>query len=198
MKELTNSILRGTLLADMANHIQMMKPTLENLKRSQNKPEFKMPVDLGQNTSIPVAASKISGEDGGKFGNTRVGENGAKFHGGLDIKASKNTPVMSSAAGIVVRAEYSESYGNVIYINHSGGYQTRYAHLENISVSKGDLIDAGEIIGKTGTTGNADFPGVVPHLHFEIRQLNQWSSAAALSNGESTPLDPMLFLRTVK
>ncbi len=60
------------------------------------------------------------------------------------------------------------SYGLYIYINHDNGYQTRYAHLSAVTVSKDDRVTRGQVIGTSGTTGWS----TGPHLHFEVRDSN--------------------------
>lgn len=91
-----------------------------------------------------------------------------KKHNGVDFgsRQGAGVPIYASRDGVVTRAEYSESYGYVVYINHDDGYQTRYAHmLPDLQVKKGDRVKAGDVIGYMGSTGRAT--GV--HLHFEIR-----------------------------
>lgn len=73
---------------------------------------------------------------------------------------------MASAPGVVVYSGWASGYGNVVYIDHGDGYQTRYAHAEALHVKKGDRVNAGHIIGKVGSTGRSSGP----HLHFEIRK----------------------------
>lgn len=90
------------------------------------------------------------------------------MHNGVDFgsRQGAGVPIYASRDGVVTRAEYSESYGYVVYINHDDGYQTRYAHmLPDLQVKKGDRVKAGDVIGYMGSTGRAT--GV--HLHFEIR-----------------------------
>ena len=78
---------------------------------------------------------------------------------------------MSRTAG---EAE-SGGYGNVIYIAHAGGLETRYAHLSRIDVRMGQVVTSGQLIGAVGSTGNSSGP----HLHFEIRQ-----NGAAVNPGQ--------------
>ncbi len=86
-------------------------------------------------------------------------------HFGLDLPAPTGTPVLSSAAGVVVRASRHRDYGLVAVVQHtSDGRYAIYAHLAELAVALGDLVDAGTRIGVVGATGNASRP----HLHWEI------------------------------
>ena len=92
----------------------------------------------------------------------------SKFHGGVDLLADPGTSVQSVDAGTVAFAGEQGSYGNLVVVNHQGGRQTRYAHLSSISVSVGQLVQTGDILGTVGSTGNPDINQ--SHLHFEVRQ----------------------------
>jgi murein DD-endopeptidase MepM/ murein hydrolase activator NlpD len=86
-------------------------------------------------------------------------------HKGLDFTAPVGAPIYATGDGVVERAEYSASFGNVVYINHGFSYETRYAHMTNFIVQKGDEIKRGQIIGYVGGTGS---DSVGPHLHYEV------------------------------
>lgn len=88
-------------------------------------------------------------------------------HDGLDWGAPTGTPVQAAADGVVAQMGDGGAYGNVIYIDHSGGRQTRYAHLDGFrdGLQIGATVTAGELIGYVGTTGRS----TGPHLHFELR-----------------------------
>jgi len=85
-------------------------------------------------------------------------------HNGLDFKASKGTPVYATGDGKVGMAYFSATYGNVVYIYHGHGYETRYAHLWKFVVKPGDTVKRGNIIGYVGSTGTS----VSSHLHYEV------------------------------
>lgn len=93
------------------------------------------------------------------------------WHNGIDLVKSGGgalgTPVIASKSGRVEVVQRSSSgYGNMVLINHGDGYKTRYAHMVkgSIKVSVGDYVEAGQTIGKVGSTGNS----TGPHLHFEV------------------------------
>jgi murein DD-endopeptidase MepM/ murein hydrolase activator NlpD len=87
------------------------------------------------------------------------------LHPGIDFRDSVGSSVPATAAGVVTRAGWTGGYGNMVEIDHGGGYATRYAHLSEIDVKVGDKIALGETIGKSGSTGRS----TGPHLHYEVR-----------------------------
>lgn len=86
-------------------------------------------------------------------------------HDGIDLAAPVGTPVFAVAAGTVSRADFSSSYGNVVYLDHGQGRESRYAHLDRLDVAKGQAVAGGAPIGTSGNTGRS----TGPHLHFEYR-----------------------------
>lgn len=89
-----------------------------------------------------------------------------KFHAGIDIAAPTGTAVKSVQGGKITYAGRLGGYGNVIYVDHPDGTQTRYAHLSKINVKKGQLVDSSQLIGAVGSTGYS----TGSHLHFEVRK----------------------------
>ena len=93
-----------------------------------------------------------------------------KPHHGLDFVAPKGTKIYATGDGIVTLSKYSrKGYGNEIIIDHFFGYNTRYAHLDEIIVKKGEKVKRGQLIGLLGNTGRS----TGPHLHYEIRYFNR-------------------------
>jgi murein DD-endopeptidase MepM/ murein hydrolase activator NlpD len=88
------------------------------------------------------------------------------WHGGLDIATDKGAAVYAADSGVVTFAGPRGSYGNLVIVDHLNGFETVYAHLDEISVSAGESIIKGAILGTVGETGAA----TAPHLHFEIRE----------------------------
>ena len=88
------------------------------------------------------------------------------FHTGVDLSAPLGAPVMAAAAGVVVAVGHSAlGYGNYIVIAHGGGIATLYGHLLQTSVSAGQKVARGQLIGLEGSTGYS----TGPHVHFELR-----------------------------
>ncbi len=85
-------------------------------------------------------------------------------HKGLDFVLPKGSPVYATGNGRVSQAHFSPSYGNVVYIDHGFGYETRYAHLQKFIVHPGQYVKRGQVIGYVGNTGVS----VSPHLHYEV------------------------------
>ncbi len=85
-------------------------------------------------------------------------------HDGLDFTAAKGTPVYATGDGIITASYKSSTYGNVIFINHGYGYQTRYAHLTQYIVTRGESVKRGQVIGYVGSTGRSSGS----HLHYEV------------------------------
>ena len=85
-------------------------------------------------------------------------------HNGHDWAVNTGTQVRAAAAGVVELAYFSESYGYNILINHNNGFKTRYAHLSEVKVSKGEKVEQSQVIALSGSTGFS----TGPHLHFEV------------------------------
>ena len=116
----------------------------------------------GSNFVIPVAGTKTSG-----FGPRHHPIlNWTVNHNGVDWAAPTGTPIRATASGKITRANFSSSYGNIVYIDHPGGAHSRYAHLNAFAdgIKLGTQVQAGQVIGYVGTTGRS----TGPHLHFEL------------------------------
>ena len=87
-----------------------------------------------------------------------------QLHEGVDFQAAIGTPVRSVADGRVIKAGQETGYGNVVKIDHPGGFETVYAHLSTIEVRPGQKVAAGQRIAKSGNTGWS----TGAHLHFEF------------------------------
>jgi murein DD-endopeptidase MepM/ murein hydrolase activator NlpD len=87
------------------------------------------------------------------------------MHAGMDFRAETGTPVRSTGAGKVLRAEVSGGYGNLVEIDHGNGLTTRYAHLSAFDVKPDQIVPPGALIGRIGSTGRS----TGPHLHYETR-----------------------------
>ncbi|RWC75867.1 MAG: M23 family peptidase [Mesorhizobium sp.] len=105
----------------------------------------------------------------------------AALHSGMDFRAPIGMAARVTAPGVVTKAGWNGGYGRMVEIDHGNGFATRYGHLSEIDVTVGENVDAGAIIGKTGSSGRS----TGPHLHYEVRH-----------NGEA--IDPLRFLTVGK
>jgi murein DD-endopeptidase MepM/ murein hydrolase activator NlpD len=114
----------------------------------------------------------------GFFGSER---NGNRFHEGVDLLAEVGTPVLAAASGKVIAAKRTKGMGKFVIIRHPRGISTLYGHLSEICVRKGQFVRQGQIIGRVGKTGNANYRNIQPHLHFEVMK-------------DRVPQDPLEYL----
>ncbi len=87
------------------------------------------------------------------------------MHEGIDFPAEPGTPILATASGKVVFAEWHAAYGKMIEIDHGNGLVSRYAHTSALFAKEGDLVVRGQKIAAVGSTGRS----TGPHLHFEVR-----------------------------
>jgi murein DD-endopeptidase MepM/ murein hydrolase activator NlpD len=107
---------------------------------------------------------------------------GAKTNGksndGINVAVPEGTPVKAAEDGVVAYSGNElKGYGNLVLVRHSNGYVTAYAHASELLVKRGETIKRGQIIAKSGQSGEVGSP----QLHFEIRK-------------GSSPVDPLQFL----
>lgn len=105
----------------------------------------------------------------------------AALHSGMDFRAPIGMAAKVTAAGVVTKAGWNGGYGRMVEVDHGNGFATRYGHLSEIDVAVGQKLAAGDIVGKTGSSGRS----TGPHLHYEVRH-----------NGEA--IDPLRFLTVGK
>jgi septal ring factor EnvC (AmiA/AmiB activator) len=100
------------------------------------------------------------------------------FRSGIDIKADHGEPIRSVFKGKVIYSSWFKGYGNMIIIDHGNSYYTVYAHMEETFKSKGEEVDAGEVIATVGDTGSM----TGAKLYFEVRH-------------HGKPMDPLEWLK---
>jgi murein DD-endopeptidase MepM/ murein hydrolase activator NlpD len=96
------------------------------------------------------------------------GPRGRSFHDGIDIGAAPGTPVRAARDGAVIYSDTLRGYGNVVIVQHEGGYATVYAHNEENLVAAGSRVRQGQAVARVGRSGRTSGP----NLHFEIRKDN--------------------------
>ncbi|MBZ0267218.1 M23 family metallopeptidase [bacterium] len=106
-------------------------------------------------------------------------EGGIEGHHGIDFVHEAGSTIRAAAMGVVRFADWDDTYGNLVILDHGNGFTTTYGHNESLLVQHGDLVPRGAPIARLGSTGRSS----APHLHFEIRL-------------EDEPLDPAFLLST--
>lgn len=99
------------------------------------------------------------------------------MHAGIDFRQKTGSEVKATGAGIVIHAGTAGGYGIMVEIDHGNGITTRYGHLSKLLVKEGDVVNAGDLIALSGSTGRS----TGPHLHYEVRR-------------DGNAVDPMRFL----
>ncbi|MFI3267091.1 MAG: M23 family metallopeptidase [Rikenellaceae bacterium] len=122
---------------------------------------------LGKGFTYPLPEGKFISNYGIRSG---------RMHSGVDIKAPKNTDVLSAFDGVVRMAKYYSAYGNIVVVRHYNGLETVYAHNTKNLVKVGDEVASGDVIAKVGRTGRA----TTEHIHFEVRVAGQYVNPNAL------------------
>ena len=152
-KEFTNT---ETAIADL--YVEKPKVVVSNQKIATATNVNYGKVDLGISLIRPISGTLTS----------RFGERSSirsSVHAGLDIAASKGTPIAAAASGTIVFSGYKGSLGYMIAIDHGNGVQTYYAHCSKLYKSVGTYVNQGDIIAAVGSSGNS----TGPHLHLEVR-----------------------------
>lgn len=181
-----------------------MAATSEIPRRAEAETTTETPKVLGkvsyawpiQNKIYPDRAS-FKGGNGSGFISSEFGD--GRNHAGLDLAFGDGTKIQAAASGTVsfvgcdskcgATCDNScrKGYGKYIKISHPDGKETRYAHLQEFKISKGDKVKQGDLIGLVGHTGTCRSAtgGTGAHLHFEIRE-------------QAKPIDPKTFLPELK
>ena len=170
-KEVIHYVQRGETLWGISRKYQV---SLQSITSANNISESSR-LNVGQRLVIPnVRSSSISpysfiwplnGLITSHFGIRTLGGR-RDYHTGIDIDGHSGASIRAAESGKVSFSGYINGYGNVVIIDHAGGYSTVYAHSASNLVKEGQNVKKGEIICKLGSTGNA----TGSHLHFEIRE----------------------------
>ena len=119
------------------------------------KPEFSYQDRLDQKFMYPIN-TRITSYYGPRWG---------RAHEGIDFAAPMGSPIRAVSSGRVVYSGWATGYGYVVIIEHQRGLRTLYAHNSKLLVSEGESVGKGEVISRSGNTGNS----TGPHLHFEVQ-----------------------------
>jgi murein DD-endopeptidase MepM/ murein hydrolase activator NlpD len=122
----------------------------------------------------------VSGRIMSSFGERTDPFNGeGAFHRGIDISGSYGQPIVAPADGVVEYAEFRNGFGRTVLIDHGHGISTLFGHLSGFTVSPGQSVSKGDVIGYVGMSGRT----TGPHVHYEVHINN-------------TPVNPYKYLRT--
>lgn len=137
---------------------------------TQTKPA-KQKISSDPTKKLPAIAarssSKFSWPVRGKILSHYGAKSGGLFNDGINISAARGTAVSAAENGVVAYAGNEvKGMGNLVIIQHSGGWMTVYAHMDSMAVRRGARVSVGQKIGTVGATGKVD----KPQLHFEIRK----------------------------
>lgn len=141
--------------------VQSQTTTVKTKQKISSDPTKKLPKISAR------SSSKFSWPVRGKILSNYGAKSGGLFNDGINIGAKKGTAVKAAENGVVAYAGNEvKGMGNLIIIQHSGGWMTVYAHMDNMIVRRGSKVSVGQKIGTVGETGKVD----EPQLHFEIRK----------------------------
>jgi murein DD-endopeptidase MepM/ murein hydrolase activator NlpD len=169
--------------AAKTQQVAQMKPgpTLQSIKSTEPVASARIATPVQTDDSSPAAAAGMPSFRWPLRG--RVVTNfGAKTSGGandgIDLAVPEGTAIRAADDGVVAYAGNElKGYGNLVLVRHQNGYVTAYAHASELMVKRGDQVKRGQIIARSGQTGNVS----APQLHFEIRK-------------GKVPVDPVQFL----
>jgi murein DD-endopeptidase MepM/ murein hydrolase activator NlpD len=163
-------------------------PPVTRVAAADNQQKVRL-AQAGPNAEEPAVVSPIKAEATGALPTFRwpvrgkvITAYGAKANGkandGINLAVPEGTPVKAADDGVVAYSGNElKGYGNLVLIRHANGYVTAYAHASELLVKRGDTIKRGQVIAKSGQSGEVQSP----QLHFEIRK-------------GSSPVDPLQFL----
>lgn len=155
------------------------KPKSTSLTKTKDKDkdddvDFNLGNESAKEFILPIKDRQIPK---GNYGINRKGlDKPGKTHPGVDVSASSGTELRSIGNGVVIDAEIrNDACGGTLYIDHKNGYKSRFCHLKQINVKKGDKVKKGEVValtgGGAGEIGHGFSTG--PHLHFELYRDNK-------------------------
>ena len=116
--------------------------------------------DFSQPSGLPVA---------GFISQDFITDDGQHFHPGVDIACAEGLPVLATAKGQVIYADFDSTYGYMVVLQHNDSVTTVYGHNKELLVSVGDNILAGGRVALSGNTGKS----TAPHVHYEVRINNE-------------------------
>jgi hypothetical protein len=129
---------------------------------------------------ISPVHTEIRRGDGIKFREVHPILGTPAWHHGQDFSTPIGTEVFATGAGIVTFVGWDDGLGNYISINHDYGYESLYGHLSEFKINKGDIVNRGDLIGLTGSTGWS----TGPHLHYQINLYGKFQNPLFFFNDD--------------
>ena len=140
-----------TLIADREQQLTLLETLMANRKLEDDVYLSGRPISKGwMSSAFGRRTDPFSGR--------------AAWHEGIDFAGKEASDIISVAAGVVTWAGDRHGYGEMVAINHSGGYSTRYAHNKTNLVEVGDIVKKGQVIAQMGSSGRS----TGPHVHYEV------------------------------
>ncbi|MBD2230248.1 M23 family metallopeptidase [Phormidium tenue] len=139
-----------------------VKPALEQTLESEAEQAAAFP------SGKPIAGEPSISSEFGLRPNP-FGQRSYEMHEGIDFEGPVGKPILATAEGVVVRADYNGGYGNHVRLDHGYNYETLYGHLSKLEVKIGDRVKRGDIVGYLGSTGRSSGP----HLHYSVYRNGQ-------------------------
>ncbi len=173
--KITQVAKRDPIAGRISNPLKRFKAVNETMRLNNEKLIHKVASKISDDPITtwkikkfyPLKSGKLVGDFGAErhyYYNDPKKEISRSYHVGYDLASVKHAPIVSSNSGKVLFAAKNGIYGNMPMIDHGFGLVTLYGHCSSVSVEKGDEVQAGEVIARTGTTGLA----LGDHLHFGI------------------------------
>lgn len=171
-------VFLGDSQAQQAEELFEGYQVLETLEEEHDEILVDVPVIPADWSPVPGFAWPAKGRITSRYGMRFSPIDGVyRLHAGIDLGLAAGTPIQASKAGQVVKATYDTVFGQVVVVDHGGGYQSLYAHNSRVYVTVGQSVGQGQVIAAAGSTGRS----TGPHLHFEI-------------HFKGAPVNPMLLL----
>jgi murein DD-endopeptidase MepM/ murein hydrolase activator NlpD len=148
----------GLMFARLDNALESRESQLQILQSMLSDKKLKSERTVA---GRPVLKGWMSSEYGMR---TDPFSGGSRWHAGVDFAGRQGSDVIAVASGVVTWSSERSGYGNMVEINHSDGFVTRYAHNEANIADLGAIVKKGDLIAKMGSSGRS----TGPHVHFEV------------------------------
>lgn len=110
-------------------------------------------------------------------------DGGYRFHNGVDLAVAQGTPVYATKSGTVTTATFSSGYGYYVTINHGDGFSSLYGHMTHYTVSSGDYVNQGDLIGYVGSTVTPPARTCISRCSTTVPPSTRWTMSASAEIG---------------